>query len=294
MMGWNNYPKTTPREVKDGIAVRKKRGDIGGQWWSKQFLDALNRLGMDNRLARGRAYARKGQVVSIDIRSGVVHAFVQGSRRTPYEVTIRLKEWDHRQWKKVVKEIGDQALYAAELLAGEMPHDIEEVVEKARVHLFPVSRDDLITTCSCPDYANPCKHIAAVYYILAERLDEDPFLIFAMRGSEKEDLLDGLRAERGNSEPEVITSLQKSDIPDPQSPVIMPVAGFFDLRESLDDFEIHLTNGPEVKGALLRRLGPSPLSVGKQNFCDLIAPVYDFAPEYVQQIIHGGDDDPGT
>lgn len=294
MMGWNYYPKTSPRVVKDGIAVRRKRGDIGEQWWSKQFLAALNRLGLENRLARGRAYARKGQVISIEIQGGVVRAAVQGSRRTPYDVIIRLKEWDHRQWKKVVEEIGGQALYAAQLLAGEMPHEIEAVVEKARVHLFPVSRDDLITDCSCPDYANPCKHIAAVYYILAERFDEDPFLIFAMRGREKEDLLEILRLERGDSEPEMVTGQEMSDIPEPEPPVIIPAAGFFDLRESLDDFAIHLTAGPEVKGALLRRLGPSPLSVGKKDFRDLIAPVYEIAPEYVQRIIHGSGDDPET
>lgn len=293
MMGWDYYPKSSPRTVKDGIKVKSKRGDIGEQWWSKRFLDGLNRMGMDSRLARGRSYARKGQVAKLDIREGVAYASVQGSMSTPYQVEIRLHAWDEKKWKKVIAEIAGQALYAAELLAGEMPRDIEAVVEKAGVHLFPSSRTDLKTGCSCPDYANPCKHIAAVYYILAERFDEDPFLIFAMRGKEKDVLLEELRRERGASEPEVVPSPIPGNIQAAQTPALLTASGFYDLRVSLDDFPVHLTTGPEVKGALLRRLGPSPLSVGKNDFRDLIAPVYEFGPEYVRKIVHGDEDESG-
>ncbi len=120
-MGYNYFPKSSPRAVKDGIKVKSKRGDIGEQWWSKRFLDALNRMGMDNRLARGRTYARKGQVTSLVIKKGVVHASVQGSMPRPYQVSIALNIWDNKEWKKVISEIADQVLHAASLLSGEIP-----------------------------------------------------------------------------------------------------------------------------------------------------------------------------
>jgi uncharacterized Zn finger protein len=167
-------------------------------------------------------------------------------------------------------------------------------VETAGVHLFPDRSKDLDTDCDCPDYANPCKHIAAVYYILAERFDEDPFLLFAMRGKEKEELLEELRIERGASESEIILAPVQELVHVPDATSHLTAAGFYDLRASLDDFEVHLTAGPEVKGALLRRLGQSPFSIGKNNFIDLIAPVYEFGPEYVRNIVHGGEEEEGT
>ncbi|MFH0967975.1 MAG: SWIM zinc finger family protein [Methanobacteriota archaeon] len=290
-MSWEYYPKSTPRAVKDGIKVKSKRGDIGEQWWSKRFLDALNRMGMDSRLARGRNYARRGQVSRLEITDGVAYASVQGSKPRPYQVEIKLKPWDKKTWSTVIAEIAGQALYAAELLAGEMPHEIEEVVQAAGVKLFPDKSRDLDTDCDCPDYANPCKHIAAAYYILAERFDTDPFLIFAMRGKGKEELLDELRKERGAAEPEIIPAQVPKLATGQEAPVPLTATGFYDLRRSLDDFEVHLTAGPEVKGAILRRLGPSPFIIGKMNFCDLISPVYEFGPEYVRRSIHGEKDD---
>ena len=290
MMGWYQYPKSSPLPVKDGIAVKKKRGAIGEQWWSKRFLDVLVRMGMENRLERGRRYARKGQVTRLAITGGLVHASVQGSVPRPYQVVIGLEPWDENQWKKVISKIADQALYAANLLTGEIPHEIEEVVGKAGVHLFPGSRRDLKTHCDCPDSANPCKHIAAVYYLLAERFDEDPFLIFAMRGKTKEEFLEGLRRERGPRDHPVPSGHVPADTPVAEEQAPVPLTGFYDLRSSLDGFRLHLTAGPEMKGALLKRLGPSPLFIGNQNFSDLIAPIYEVAPEYVRRIVHGDED----
>jgi len=289
-MGWGYYyPKSSPRAVKDGIKAKSRRGDIGAQWWSKRFIEALKQMGMDSRLQRGRTYARKGQVRSLTIECGSACASVQGSRPRPYNVEIRMEPWSEIQWERVIYEVSSQALYAAELLAGEMPHEIEEVVQAAGVRLFPERRGDIITGCDCPDYANPCKHIAAAYYILAERFDEDPFLIFEMRGKEKEELLEELRKQRGADEPqEKPESEQKTG---ELAPFTLSATGFFDIRESLDDFTVQVTARPEVKGAALRRLGPSPLTIGKHNFTDLIAPVYEFAPEYIRRIIQENDNE---
>lgn len=284
MSGWY-YPKSSPKPVKNGIAVSSKRGAIGEQWWSKRFLEALNRMGMDNRLARGRTYARKGQVMRLTVKDGTVEAAVQGSSSRPYTITISLKQWDTKGWSSVITHIADQALYSAQMLAGEMPHEIEGIVDKAGFSLFPKNGTDLRTTCSCPDYANPCKHIAAVYYILAERFDKDPFLIFEMRGKNKEELLAALRDERGGEEEETEPEPEVTEIPAPE----LSVQNFFSMKTPGDRFPVHLTREAEVKGGLFRSLGPSPCMIGKVAVSDILSQVYEIAPAYVSRLVHGDD-----
>lgn len=283
-MSYYYYEKTSPRPVKDGIKVRKRKGSIGEKWWSQKFLDALNKMGMENRLARGRTYARKGQVISIDINNGVVSAKVQGSSPKPYSVSISMQNWDAGQWNRVLEDISSQALYSAELLAGEMPSDINDLIQSAGFSLFPDSGKDLKTSCSCPDYANPCKHIAAVYYILAEQFDEDPFLLFAMRGRTKEQVLEELNARRGPEEPEsepvsLGTTISKK-------PEELTVSGYYSFRTPIDKFKVYPGAEPPVKGIILKRLSESPFEAGKINFSDLLIPFYERAPAYLKRIIH--------
>jgi uncharacterized Zn finger protein len=139
-------------------------------------------------------------VLSIDFEGNRVQSRVQGSRSEPYEVSIEIKSIDGGQWSKVIDVMAGQAIYAAKLLAGEMPQDIEDAFNSAKVALFPARSADLRTECSCPDYANPCKHISAVYYLLGERFDADPFLLFQLRGQSKDQIIAELRARRGVEE----------------------------------------------------------------------------------------------
>ena len=139
-------------------------------------------------------YARSGQVLAIAIAEGRVTAKVQGSRPTPYDVTIQVKTLTPAEWSKVLDALGRQALFAAKLLAGEMPQDIEPLFEQVKLSLFPARRGDLTTRCSCPDDSNPCKHIAAAYYLLGEEFDRDPFLIFTLRGLSRDALMTRLGA----------------------------------------------------------------------------------------------------
>ena len=196
-MNWYNYDNRSPKEIKDGIEAQSKRGDIGEQWWSRRFVDVLESYSKSNRLTRGKRYARKGQIVDLTVENGVVSAQVQGSRADPYDITIRGDALDEDTWTEVEAAMADRAVFAAQLLTEEMPADIEEVFEACGVPLFPETYSDMRTRCSCPDHANPCKHIAAVFYVLAERFDDDPFLIFRWRGRSRETLLDNLRERRG-------------------------------------------------------------------------------------------------
>ena len=159
-----------------GSGARNQRGEIARTWWSRRFVDALEHYyGSDaSRLARGRSYARAGQVSSIELSPGVVSASVQGSRPEPYAVRITVKELDDAAWANVETAMAARAVFLARLLAGEMPDEIEEAFDAAKVRLFPARRGDLVTSCTCPDTANPCKHIAAVYYLLARVVRREP------------------------------------------------------------------------------------------------------------------------
>ncbi|MCA1644916.1 MAG: SWIM zinc finger family protein [Chloroflexi bacterium] len=185
-----------PRLPSYGIKAQTRRGAFGKTWWASRWIAALENLVNEGRLARGRTYARNGQVTSLDVDRDGVRAVVQGSRPEPYEVTITFKRLSDAEWDRVVDAMAAEALYAARLLSGEMPEQIEEVFAAAGTSLFPTTASDMRSTCSCPDMANPCKHIAAVHYLLGERFDEDPFLIFLLRGRSRDEIVAALRARR--------------------------------------------------------------------------------------------------
>lgn len=294
-----NYPKTKAKEVKDGIKTKSKRGEIGETWWSKRWVAVLESFNMGARLSRGRAYARKGQVVSIDIEKGIVKAKVQGSYPKPYDVTIKLKEISEKEWDSVAEAMASQAIFAAKLLAGEMPKNIEEAFSEKKAHLFPESRRDLDTNCSCPDSANPCKHIAAVYYILAERFDDDPFLIFKLRGMTKEGIISALREKRSKAMPEAEASPLSSQVSKTHQPIMeklprkslkthpstaaatpaaaatpMDLKNFWSSSGKFDTFS-SLPSAPDVNNSVVKILGDSPFEVDGKNIASHLSEIYD-------------------
>lgn len=198
---WVDREPSRPLSVDGGIKARSKRGAIGQSWWSARFLEVLESIGVGGRLGRGRAYARAGQVIALRLSAGSVEGEVQGSRPRPYKARIGLATFGKVEWAQVEQAMADNAWYAAKLLAGEMPPDIEEVFSSVGLTLFPASMRDLAMDCGCPDHEVPCKHLAAMFYLLAESFDADPFAILALRGRDRETLLDNVRARRGGGEP---------------------------------------------------------------------------------------------
>jgi uncharacterized Zn finger protein len=196
------YPPSRPRAVENGLKARSARGAIGSSWWSRRFLDVLESFAMGSRLSRGRTYARKGQVISLDVLPGGVHALVQGSRARPYRVTIGMTKFPELVWAKAEIALSEQALPSAKLLAGEVPPELEEVFDAAGAPLFPRTVNELDQQCSCPDREVPCKHLAATFYLLAEAFDDDPFLILRWRGRDREALLGRLRELRAIEAPD--------------------------------------------------------------------------------------------
>ena len=189
---WEPKPKKPPPEH----GVKMKRA--GTTWWGKRWIEALERMsaGFERRLARGRTYARTGRTHDFVVRAGEARARVTGSASEPYEVAIRLAPLGVATWSRAITQMASEARFAAELLAGAMPEAIDDSFKSAGASLFPKDERDIVADCSCPDVAVPCKHIAAVLFVLGEALDADPFLLFELRGRTREDVLAALREAR--------------------------------------------------------------------------------------------------
>jgi len=279
------YERSVPLPAEDGIEARSRRGAIGETWWSRRFIELLESFGAGSRLKRGRNYARSGQVVELDVEHGVVLAKVQGSRYSPYRVRIRFKALTDSQWHRAEKAMAAQALPLAKLLAGEMPHDIEELLESCKLTLFPRSASELAATCTCPDGVNPCKHIAAAYYILAERFDEDPFLIFTWRGRDQDELVERLRDRRAPASRGARTSVRSKRAAQgsqPGVPLSAVLDSFWQSGPELEAFYVSPLAG-QAPDALLRQLGPAPVEAEGRNLVELLAPAYATLAQAAEQ-----------
>jgi uncharacterized Zn finger protein len=275
-----DWPPARPRRVEGGIKARSRRGQIGESWWSGRFVAILESLGMGPRLGRGRAYARAGQVLDLEVAAGTVSARVQGSRARPYRVSIGLARFGEADWARVESALAARAVYSAKLLAGEMPPQVEDVFASCGLSLFPERAQDLAMSCSCPDWAVPCKHLAATFYLLAEAFDADPFLILAWRGRARDDLLARLRALRALTGPDPVSDNAERpgeahrlglDVEDPP------------LAEQLDRFwvssgDLAAARAPAAQAVapdvLVRQLGPSPIGLRGRDLGALLAPAY--------------------
>ncbi|HEY6297678.1 MAG TPA: SWIM zinc finger family protein [Streptosporangiaceae bacterium] len=285
---WEDWPPPSrPRRVEGGIKARSKRGAIGEQWWSRRFIAVLESQGMSGRLARGRSYARAGQVLDFKLSQGKVTAQVQGSRARPYQVRIGVLPLTSAQWRTVQDSLASQALFRAKLLAGEMPREIEEVFAGCGTPLFPHSPGDLDMRCSCPDWEVPCKHLAAVCYVLAEEFDRDPFAMLAWRGRGRDELLAALRAIQAGPGRQA-----DRDGPAGAAGSAAGTAGRAGLdvparplAESLDAFwspglsparlrALSASTGSTTPELLLRMFPPPMVRVRGQDLADVLAPAY--------------------
>lgn len=246
-----------PRLPSHGIKAHTQRGAFGKTWWASRWISALERLVNPGRLARGRTYARTGRVLSLDVSRedpAGVHARVQGTRAEPYEVTVEFKRLSDSEWARVIDGMADQALYAARLLSGEMPEQIEDVFAAAGTSLFPATEGDMRTRCTCPDWANPCKHIAAVHYLIGERFDEDPFLMFLLRGRTQEEIVAALRARRSGQDVEGQDETHNADLDSSEAP---DLATFWTAPAPTEEIALHFA-APESHALPIKRLGPPP------------------------------------
>jgi len=169
-------------------------------WWGDKFIQALEDISDDSRLKRGRSYARNGKVKSFSIQENCISAKVRGSvnpyfgvyKEPTYKINIEIKPIAKTKWNQAIDKLSSKASIVSRLLLNEVPENIEDTFSELGLNLLPHSQEDFKTNCSCPDYANPCKHIAGVYYLVASQLDQNPFLLFELRGLSKTELQDKL------------------------------------------------------------------------------------------------------
>jgi uncharacterized Zn finger protein len=272
------FPKSRPRAAKGGIKAQSKRGAFGQSWWAKRWISVLESFDIGARLGRGRSYARNGQVLAVDVQEGKVTAKVQGSRPQPYAVTIAVKVLSPEEWAQVLRTLSAQALFVAKLLAGEMPQDIEQVFQKAELSLFPQKQADLKTDCSCPDWSNPCKHVAAVYYLLGEEFDRDPFLLFRLRGLGREELLKQLSRSTPAAAPAAAAETPAEAPVESAAPLPADPSAFWSVGGLPADVFGEVQAAP-VSAAWLQRLGNFPFWRGESPLRDVLEPIYEEAAQ---------------
>jgi uncharacterized Zn finger protein len=239
------------------------------EWWVQRWNDLLNSYRFKKRLERARNYAREGNVLSIEFKGPQVLARVQGTAPEPYQVSLSIDPFTEEDWNYVVETMAEQAIYSAHLLAGEMPHNIEQVFTANGLSLFPFTLSDIHSRCSCPDPQNPCKHIGAVYYQLGDRFSEDPFVLFQLRGRTKEQILDDLRrlrsTEAGEQKSREAEEQESSEaIQQPKSPTQNPqtplnIDQFWQYYEPLDSSLVVIAP-PVDSHTVLDVLGTIPLA----------------------------------
>ncbi len=293
MSNWEPDWEIRPRiRRSDGIRARSQRGAFATSWWASRWIAALERLVDPGRLTRGRTYARQGQVVKLEVQPGAVDAMVQGSRPSPYRVTIRVAPLADPEWHRVADTLAERAIYGAKLLAGEMPDDIEEAFAAAGASLFPGVRTDMVASCSCPDYADLCKHSAAVCYLLGERFDEDPFLMFELRGRSREDILTELRNRRApapdrpaGDEATGESDIQPSDTADADGDA--PVE-FWSMPAAMEEFPLSF-DAPRVDAVPVKQLGPAPFWADRDEFTRAMEQDYRAISEAARRLALGDE-----
>jgi uncharacterized Zn finger protein len=267
------YAPSRPRRPKGGIKAQTQRGGFGKNWWAQRWVSVLESFDIGGRLERGRSYARSGQVLDLDIAEGKVKARVQGSRPEPYRISIDMRVLSPKQWGEVAAVLRSQAKFAAKLLSGEMPENIEDAFKAANLSLFLQTSRDLRTECTCPDWSNPCKHIAAVYYLLGEEFDRDPFLILRLRGMGREAFLGMLRGATGKERRVGRKAPVERAPPMPISPDPETFWGA-SLPQEADCGDAVI---PRLPAALVTRLGNFPLWRGEARLAEELRRLYEQA-----------------
>ncbi|MGB5592573.1 MAG: SWIM zinc finger family protein [Crocosphaera sp.] len=239
------------------------------EWWVIRWLELLDSYRFKKRLERARNYAREGHVLSIEFSGSQVLAKVQGTDIEPYQVSLSLAPFTDEDWDYIIQSLSKKAIFSAQLLAGQMPKNIEKVFTENGLSIFPFTLSDVHSRCTCPDKANPCKHIGAIYYQLAERFSEDPFIIFQLRGRSKAQILEGLRNLRKQqfkaenitlqNKAETEKNNQKTEEKITQENSLLDVNQFWKYKQSLDPSLVVIVPPSDSK-TVLDVLGRIPLA----------------------------------
>ena len=245
------------------------------RWWAARWLEALTQWISPERLAAGRECVQDGQVTKLSVRPGVVQASAKGPHGHPYSVRIEFDSFSDAQWEGALETLSLQAIHAAQLLNGEMPEDIDHALRASGVSIFPLSSDDAKVDCSCSDRGgSPCKHVAGVYYLIGQHLDEEPFLLFLVRGKTRRQVMASLREKRTarsletHSEPPMLPAEEESG-----APLTALLDRFWQIGPEIGDVQIKISR-PEIDAEMLQVLG-APDFCRDDSVAERLSQVYD-------------------
>lgn len=240
--------------------------------WSEQFLGMLESLRMPTVFQQGRRYARSGQVRSLSISTSLVTGLVVDDNGVTHRARVAVRAFSAADWRRIERALAAEAIYAARLLAGDLPEGLDSILAGYGLSLFPTDLTDIALECSCPGWQKPCAHAAATCYALAESFEADPFGVLAWRGRGRDELLDNLRALR-TSDPAAATP------GDPGNPAGGPrsapsVAGFWTAGPRLAPPSEPVPGSVRRPDALLEQLDPLGLSAGRFDVADVLGAAY--------------------
>lgn len=265
-------------------------------WWGSEFMEALERVMDAGRLQRGRGYAQAHRRKTFKITNGTITATIVGNKnpyfgvhKTPYyQVKIQFERIKPAVWERVLKRLGTNADWVTHLVLGEVPPTIEDALADSNVKLLPRTRSEIQASCSCPDYAATCKHIAGVHFYVASLLDRDPLLLFEFRGMPRAKLREALTnttfgaallSDESEREPDLGDSLRESQFPAvPSVPAEQDPADLRSFwrgspvpRDTPED-----RHAPPAPALLLRRAGDYPEFWLRENsFIEAMAELYE-------------------
>lgn len=308
---WPSSKFGDPIEVEHGIRLSKPIAEAAQSWWSLRWLSIIQQFGLGVRLERAKQYAMRGQVLSIQIENGVVRSQVQGADQEPYRVILAVKTIPRAIWSSILADFASSSSFGIQIASGRLPseEEISSTFRENGVLLFPDRQGEMQTKCSCLDWSNPCKHIAAVYLLLAAEFERDPLLIFKLRGLSSPDLFALLKSQREPmSEPNASASMVAEDhleitarikqqirtrmekqgktVASPPRKQTRDPATFW--RKNIKSCEV-LDPGvpPKEVASLPHSLGEFPFWQGNEEFLPSMRFVYEVAPEQATRLLAG-------
>jgi len=291
-----------PRRVRGGVKLELKVGETPASWITQRLLRVAETGGAINDVYKdGIEYARMGQTKRLTIEDTLCEGIIQGRSDKPYTATLGLDEFCAESQEKIIAAMADQVRYAAKLLAGELPSNIEDVFAPLGLKLFPAEPEDINPVCSCPDWKSDapwCKHTVCLTALLAERLGDDPMTIFSLRGMPGQELIDGLRQKRAvgvqGPGPSPVLHQHVTGVSDISSPPLEDsIDSFWEVGAELAELDTPIAP-PKVNCVLLRRLGPSPFVDGQFPLIGLMATCYQLIGEAAVQADEFDDSDAST
>lgn len=276
-----------PRRVRGGVKLKLKAGETPQSWVTQRLLRVAETGGAENDVYKdGIEYARLGQTKRLTIEDTLCEGIIQGRSDKPYTATLGLKEFSVESQEQIIAAMADQVRYAAKLLAGELPSNIEDVFAPLGLKLFPADPSDIDPKCSCPDWKEDqpwCKHTVCLTALLAEKLGDDPMMIFGLRAMPGQELIDGLRQKRAvgvqGPGPSPVLHQHVPGVSDVSSPPLEDsIESFWEIGAELAELDTPISP-PTVNCVLLRRLGPSPFVDGQFPLIGLMATCYQLIGE---------------